>query len=256
MFYSILIQPLINILTVLYSLIPGHDFGIAIILLTILVRIVLWPFAAKALHGQKSLQEIQPEIEKLKKKYRDKQELNKALMELYKEKEINPLGSCLPSLIQIPFMLGLFYVLIKFKDPNFVQLADPSSGVQATLYPFVRNLSFVKGALSISAVFKTSLFGLINLAAPSLILAVLAALAQFVQSKMLAPKKTGDPGQKAMSQMTFLLPAITFIFALSLPAALPLYWLVTTVVAIIQQYLVMHKEVSIFETIKSKLKKS
>ena len=105
MINNLIVTPFINILIVLYALIPGHDFGLVVIFFTILVKIALWPFATKALHSQKAVQGIQPEIEGLKKKYgSDKNAFNKAVMELYKEKGINPFGSCLPTVIQLPFL--------------------------------------------------------------------------------------------------------------------------------------------------------
>jgi len=182
MINSFIVIPFINTLIVLYSLIPGHDFGLAIIAFTILIKIILWPFASKALHGQKAMQELQPEVQKLQEKYKNnKAELNKAVMELYKEKEVNPFGSCLPTLIQLPFLFGIFYTFVKFRNPEFINLADPSSGINTILYPFVKNLPFVKSALAPTNIFNTSLFGLINLAKPNVVIALLAAISQFFQ---------------------------------------------------------------------------
>lgn len=257
MINQFIVIPFINILVVLYSLIPGHDFGLAVILFTIIIKIFLWPFASKALHGQKAMQELQPEVQKLQERYKNnKAEMNKAVMELYKEKEVNPFGSCLPTLIQLPFLFGIFYAFLKFKDPAFINLAEPTSGINTVLYSFVKNLSFVKNALSPENVFNTSLFGLINLAKPSVVIALLAAVSQFFQTKMLTPKKHHrDQAQQTMNQMTYMFPIITFVFGVTFPAALPLYWATQSFFSIFQQYWVMHRDVGFLEHLKNSVKK-
>lgn len=245
----IFIQPVINVLFFFYSLIPSHDFGLAVILLTLVIRFALWPIASKGLHSQKAMQMIQPDIEKLKKKHKDPQQLSKALMELYKEKEVSPFGSCLPALIQIPFMLALFWTLIKLKDPSFIQIKDSVAGIPHFLYESVRNISFVKETINTETVLNTKLFNTIDLAKPSLILAVLAGIGQFIQSKMIMPKNQAEMGQqqKMMNRMILFFPALTVVFGAILPGALPLYWFVMTLVAILQQYLVMHRDIEYME---------
>ena len=126
------------------------------------------PFAA-----QKALNKLQPEIKKISDKYKnDPKKVQEMTLELYKEKEVNPLSSCLPSLIQLPLLFALFYALIKFRDPNFLKLADPSSGLPAYLYTWVKDLGFVKSALV--GTFHTSLLGLVDLSKANVVIAVLA----------------------------------------------------------------------------------
>jgi len=255
MLNQIIINPFINVLIVLYSVIPGHDFGIAVILFTVLIKVLLWPLASKALHSQKAIQGIQPEMNALKKKYgKNKTELNKAVTELYKEKEINPLGSCLPTLIQFPFLIGMFYAFIKFKDASFINVTDPNSGINIVLYEAVKNLSSVKSVISSGSI-HTTFIGLVDLARPSYVLAALAAISQYVQTKMMTPKKNKDQTQKMMGQMNYILPLLTFFFATRFPAALPLYWVTQSAVAIFQQYYVMDREVNFLEHLKRKVKK-
>src|SRR5207247_716237 len=99
-FNIILIQPLVNLLLVIYAFLPGHDFGISIIVLTLIIRFALWPLAGKQLHSQKKMQAIQPEIAKIRAKTKgDKQKESKMLMELYKEKEVSPFSACLPAVV-------------------------------------------------------------------------------------------------------------------------------------------------------------
>jgi YidC/Oxa1 family membrane protein insertase len=247
MFQTIIVQPLLNILFVIDAALPGNDFGLSVIILTLLIRFALYPLAKKQLHSQKALTAIQPEVNKLKEKYKkDPQKLQAATMELYKEKEVNPFGSCLPLIIQMPFLIGLFYVFMKFRDEGFTALT--TEGILGQIYPFVQNFSFVQAYIEANEVISTSLLGLINLAQPFLPLAIVAGILQFIQSKMLTPKKKGnDMAANMMSQMIYIFPVVTVVIAANLPAALPLYWSVTTIFAIIQQYFVMHHDVEELE---------
>ena len=113
-FYNlILYQPLFNLLIFLYNLIPWHDLGIAIIVLTIVIKVVLWPLSGKALKSQKALQSLQPKIEDLKAQYKDDKEgMSRAMMALYKTEKINPFSSCLPLLIQLPFLMLQQYLSV------------------------------------------------------------------------------------------------------------------------------------------------
>jgi YidC/Oxa1 family membrane protein insertase len=243
MFDIILVKPLVNALVALYSLFPFHDFGFAIILLTLLIRAVLWPLQSQTLRSQKALNKLQPEIKKISEKYKnDPKKVQELTLELYKEKEVNPLSSCLPSLIQLPLLFALFYALIKFKDANFLNLADPNTGLMAYLYPWLKNLGFVKSALS--QPFSTYLFGIIDLAKPNVVLAVIAGATQFLQTKLMTPKnQASDQAAKTMSLMLYMFPALTVFIGFTLPGALPLYWIITSGAAALQQYLIMYRDV-------------
>lgn len=245
---SPIISPLLNLLFAFYALIPGHDFGVAVILLTAVIRLALWPLAKKQLIGQREMSKIQPEANRLKEKYgSDPQKYQAAVMELYKEKEINPFSSCFLLLIQLPFLFALFYVFNKFQSPAFVDLTNPN-GILSQIYPFLKNMDAVKATLSGMTKIDTTLFGIIDLAKPYIPLAIAAAALQFVQTKMITPKKQeGDAASAMTSQMTYLFPILTVVIAYNLPAALPLYWSVTTLFAILQQYLVMRHDVEELE---------
>lgn len=245
MFNTIVVQPLLNILFIIYAAIPGQELGVAIVVLTLLIRFALFPLAKKQINSQKAISELQPEVNRLKEKYKnDPQKLQAATLELYKEKEINPFGSCLPLILQLPFLFGLFYVFIKFKDPSFLQLND--NGVLSQIYPWVKDLSFVKNIINSQSLIDADLFGL-DLAHPSLILAIVAGALQFVQSKMLTPKKKKDEKANMAAQMSYIFPLMTIFVASRLPAALALYWGVTTIFAIVQQYLVIHRDIEKLE---------
>ncbi len=243
-FNTILIAPLVNALFFIYGIIPGHDFGVAIILLTILIRLILWPLASKQLHSQKKMQSLQGDISKVKiKAGGDKQKEQAMLMELYKEKEVNPFSACLPAILQFPILIAMFVV--------FKKATGSIDGVENLLYEPVKNLSYISSILSGQTAFNTTLFGLIDMAKPSYLLAIVAGLTQFVQVKMITPRKqktdAADPQAKMTSFMNYTFPALTVFIAWGLPAALPTYWITTNFIAIFQQWLIMRGEVDEME---------
>lgn len=223
LYYHVIYYPLLNLLVFLYNFVP--DIGVVIILLTILIRLILAPSFHKSLKSQREMAELQPKLTAVREKYKnDKEGQAKAMMELYKEHKINPFASCLPLVIQLPILIALYHVFNKAL----------TGGALEGLYSFVHHPG------NISPYF---LHTAINLAKPSIVLGVIAGLAQFWQSKMMAPKQqNADATAKIMSmQTTYFLPVVTVIIAARLPAGLPLYWLVTTLFAIAQQYYIMKK---------------
>ena len=226
-FNLILYRPLFNALVLLYEYLPGHDFGVAIIVLTCFVRLLLYPSTLKSIKSQKVLQEIQPKIKEIQTKLKhDRQEQAKAMMELYKKEKINPLSGCLPILAQLPIIIALFLVLknlaSNFSSQNLVEL-----------------YSFVPHPGEINPMF----LGIMNLTVPSSVLAVLAGVSQFFQSKMIASKtktssaKVGDFSQMMQKQMLYFFPLFTVLILWRLPSAIGLYWMTTTLFSIGQQYL-------------------
>lgn len=227
-YHLVLFQPLLNLMIFLYNIIG--DFGIAIIIVTVLVRLALVPLSVKSIKSQKALQELQPKMNEIKNKYKDnKEEQSKALMEFYKENKINPLSSCLPMLIQLPIIFALYRV--------FRQGLTEESMVH--LYSFVQKPD----------VLNPLFIGILNLSESNVILAVLAGAFQFIQSKMLMPKIKkkkatgkgimGDVSSIMSKQMTYFMPVMTVFIAMSLPSGLALYWIATTLFAIGQQYIIM-----------------
>lgn len=225
----ILYKPLYNALIFLVWLIPGHSVGWAIIILTIIIRLILLPSSAKTVKIQKKIQALQPELDKIKEKYKnDKQAQAQAMMEFYQRYKVNPLGGCLPMLVQLPVLYVMYYVF--------------NSGLDAVHYESV--YAFMPHIDSINAMF----FG-INMNNPNLYLGILAGLLQFVQAKQMmakqAPKKANSSDKDdAMSsfqnifssQMTYFFPIITVMIAMKLPSALALYWVVTTICTVLQQW--------------------
>lgn len=221
----ILYQPLFNALIFLIWLIPGHSVAFAIIVLTIIIRLILVPSSLKASRAQVRMRNLQPEIQKIQAKYKDdKQKQSQALMEFYKTNKINPLGSCLPLLIQFPILIVLYYVFINGLDTSHFDL----------LYSSVPRPEFI----------NTMFFGL-DLAKPDRwILPVIAGALQYFQTRQLMPpaqKGTQDTQAMISKQMMYLMPLFTVIIAGKLPAALPLYWIITTIFGIAQQWWVIRE---------------
>ncbi|MDD5043910.1 MAG: YidC/Oxa1 family membrane protein insertase [Patescibacteria group bacterium] len=243
LYNTILYQPLFNLLVFFYNIIPGHDVGLAIIALTIVIKLILFPFSLQSIKSQKSLQSLQPKIEELKKKYKDqKDKMAQAMMELYKQEKVNPFSSCLPLLIQLPFLLAVYQVFRSGLASNNFNL----------LYSFVANPEHI----------NTISFGFINLAQSNIYLAVLAGLAQFWQTKMMMAKrppaavrkeagaKDEDMSAIMNKQMTYFMPIFTVFIGASLPAGLTLYWFITTLLTALQQlYFLKNDDKNTAETV-------
>jgi YidC/Oxa1 family membrane protein insertase len=238
MFNAILVHPIFNLLALIYAYV--HDFGLAIVVLTIIIRGLLWPLVTRQLHSQRALQELQPELKRIKTEAAGDRTLEgKLTMELYKEREINPFASFLPLLIQLPIFFALFIVLRDIVKPG--ELAHIA-------YEPIRHLGPIADIIQSKAKFSPTLLGAIDLTKASPLLAALAALAQFVQTKQITPKNQGnDPQAQLMAGMVYLFPGLTFFIGLSLPSALPLYWLTASLMAILQQYLVLKRDVQELE---------
>jgi len=227
----ILYQPIYNGLVFFYNIIPWHDLGLSIIIITILLKVILYPFSVKALKSQKALQELEPKLKALKEQHKgNKQEMAKATMELYKKEKVSPFSSCLPLLVQFPFLIALYQAMSK-------ALASKGSEV---LYPFISN----PGTIKVLA------FGFLDLSKPNIVLAILAGLSQYLQTKMLPTKTPAavgagakDEGQMAMvnKQMQYMMPLMTVFIGISLPAGLTMYWFFMTLLTIAQQVFIFKK---------------
>ena len=227
-FNTVLYQPLLNALVFLYQFLPGRDFGVAVIVLTIMIRIVLYPLMLKSIRSQKMLSELQPKIQEIQQRNKDdKEKQAKEMMELYRKEKINPMGGCLPLLLQLPILFALYRVFWHGMEPEAMSL----------LYSFVPNPGEINPAF----------LGLINLAEASLVLAFIAGICQFFQTKMLMPKQKSAPKGDQMAQfsgimqkqMLYFFPLFTVLILWKLPAAIGLYWIVTALFSIGQQYLIL-----------------
>jgi YidC/Oxa1 family membrane protein insertase len=231
LFNTLIYQPIFNLFVWLYAIIP--DVGVVILLVTLIVKIVLYPLTKKSIEAQKELTDLQPKLEALKQKHKgDQQTIAQETMKLYKEHKVNPFGSCLPILVQLPIFLALYWVF----------QAGLTSSDFNLLYSFVPN----PGTLN------TNTLGFLDLSKPNAVLAILAGLAQYWQAKMMIakrpPKAAGaggkDEDMAAMmnKQMLYFMPILTVFIGFSFPGGLALYWLFSTVFTIVQQYLLFRNQ--------------
>ncbi|MBI4033372.1 YidC/Oxa1 family membrane protein insertase [Candidatus Saccharibacteria bacterium] len=266
MFTTIIVQPIFNLLVLIYALIPGHNFGLAIILFTIIVRLLLWPLVRKQLHHAKAIRELAPEIKKIKARAAgDKQKERALTMELYKEREVNPLASLGIIAVQAVIFIGLFLGLNRV-------IRDPQQIINFSYSP-LHDLSWMQTLAKDIKQFDNSLFGIIDLHrtavgqsglyAPALLLALGSAVAQFFQGRQLMPKsqdgrslrqilREAGRGKQADQQEVnvavgrstlYILPVFIFVISLNFAAALPLYWFTGSLVAIWQQGRILKEDV-------------
>lgn len=232
MFQTFFYQPVLNLLVFLYNIVPGHDLGVAIILLTIIIKIILYPLAQKSIQSQKAMQELQPKLSEIKKEFaKDKEKMSRAMMDLYKNNKVNPFSSCLPLIIQMPFLFAVFMV---FRD-------GLTNGSLDLVYSFISKPDQI----------ETVTMGFLNLGATgNIYLALLVGGAQFWQGKMMIVKrpeiKTEGSKDEDMTaimnkQMMYMMPIMIAFFSYSFPAGLALYWLVNTLLTGLQQKLVFGK---------------
>ena len=208
LFTEILYRPLFNAVVFLYDILPGHDFGLAIIVLTTLIRILFFPLSIKTVRSQKALNLLNPKIQEIKQKFKDDKAAQSAeTMKLYKENNINPLSGCLPLVIQLPIIIALYQAFIAGLKPENL----------AMLYRFVSNPGMIN---------KIS-FGFVDITSKMPLLAVFAGVAQFVQAWQAKAQNQGSRPNKEMaalnSQMLYFFPIMIIIIGWNLPAGLVLY---------------------------------
>lgn len=264
LFDVILIQPIFNVLVFIYGIIPGHDFGIALILFTILIRILMWPLVRKQLHQTKLMRKLQPELARIKKKTAGNKQLEAQLMmELYRERGVNPFSSIGMLLLQLPIFIALYGVVNLITTNN--------DNIPKYTYDFLQGIPFIKDLVVNPSHFNDSLFGIVDLSRhalgggiywPILILAFAAAGLQYIQSKQLLPqvkegrklrhmlkdqasgKQIDQAEMSALmsSRMIYLFPILTFFISIYLAGALVLYLATTSAVAIFQQARVLRED--------------
>lgn len=219
---TILYYPLLNTLVFFYNTIAFEDFGLAIIFLTILTRIILFPIFHKSARHQTVMQSIQPKIQKVQKEQKDKTKQAEEIMKVYKEHNINPFSGFLFLLVQMPILIALYQIFLSSSGPNFFD----------GLYGFV-----VK-----PEAFQPVFAGLINLSERSILIVGLAALAQYIQAKLALVKKNesedASQAEKMGRKMVYVGPIITLVIFYNFPAAVSLYWATSSVFGIFQQVII------------------
>ena len=240
-----IVHPVMNALVLLYDVF-FHDFGIAIVLLTVVIRLALYPLFLQQLKSTRVQQELAPAIADLKKRHKDdRQRFAEEQMKLYKERGFNPASGCLPLLLQMPILFGLYSALSQV-GCGLGQLAGGNcpgltrEELATILYPFVPNPVEANGTLrTLSLLLPWSQDGLAHID-PFRILPVLAAAVTFLSSAMTAPAKqpqSDDAMQRSMQGMIWYTPILTLFFGFNLPAGLSLYWIVTTLFSVAQQWI-------------------
>ena len=221
----IVMQPVINVLIVMTHYL-GNNFGLAIIALTVIVNLAIWPLSRKQMHAQKAMQELQPKLQELQKKYgKDRTQMAQEQMRLYREAGMSPAGCMLPMLIQMPVWIALYQSIM-------LALAVSPEGL-LNLARFLYSWPVVYSILPLSKDFLW-----LDLAKPDLTLALLVGATMWLQQKMSTPT-AADPRQQAQSQMMLWMMPLMFAFlALSFPSGLSLFWVASSVVRIVMQYYV------------------
>ncbi|MDP3697905.1 MAG: YidC/Oxa1 family membrane protein insertase [Candidatus Taylorbacteria bacterium] len=225
LYNTILYQPLFNAVIFLYNILPGNDFGLAIIALTLAIRLVFFPLTVKTIRSQRALSRINPRMKEIKDKFKnDNQAQSAAIMKLYKDNNINPLSGCLPLLIQLPILIALYQAFGAGFKPENLEL----------VYDFVGNPGYINPVS----------FGFLNITSRSIALALITGFFQYLQlsyNQKLMKASGGDAagGQKEMqmlnSQMLYFFPIMIIVIGWNLPAGLLIYWLTTTLFSIGEQ---------------------
>lgn len=267
MFTTLIVKPLFNLLVAIYALIPGHNFGLAIIIFTVLVRWAMLPLLKKQLRNTLAMRALQPELKRIKKAAAgNKQTESLLVMELYKERGINPFGAIGLLILQLPLFIALY--------SGLKRVVDDRNSIIDFSYSQLHNLPWMKTLAADISKFDNSLFGLVDLARtaiekvggiywPAMAVVAASAFIQWLQirqtmphdpearslRKILSDAKTG--GQPDTSEvnaavgrnMSFFMPIFIFLITVGIAAAMSLYWLVSGLVAYIQQaYLLKQDE--------------
>jgi len=228
LFHAAIYQPIYNALAFFVGIVPGADVGIAIIVLTLLIKLILFPLSLVAVRTQMVMREIDPQLKQLKKDLKDKpEELAKKTLAIFKENKINPFASIFLVLVQLPVIIGLYFV--------FLSEAHGGSFDPSILYSFITN------PMSVSF----SFLGIVDLTGSSIVLAALVAISQFVTSTLTLPKRQAssdeeksfqnDLARSMHIQMRYVFPVVIGVIAYVVSAAIALYFLVSNLFAIGQE---------------------
>jgi len=265
MFTHLIVQPIFNLLVLVYALLPGHNFGLSIIIFTVIIRLLMWPLVKRQLKQTKIMRKLQPELRRIKKESKgDRQKESQLMMELYKERGVNPFGTLPILVVQLIVLLGLYSGLRR--------VIDHPQAIITFAYPSLQHLSWLKTLAHHPSDFDNTLFGFVDLSRsalgpkgtyiPAFILVIGSAAVQFLTSRQLMPtdknarklrdilKAAGDGKQTDQTEVNaavgrstqYLIPFMVFIFTVNLPAALSLYWLTGGLTAYVQQSIALRED--------------
>lgn len=266
MFDSLIVQPIFNILVLIYSAIPGADFGIALIIFTIVVRFLMYPLLKKQLHQSRAMQKMQPELKKIQEQFKDNRQMQGvAMMELYKKHNVSPWRSITILIIQLPIFFALFQVIQIFSLHR--------DQIAKWTYDVLENLPTIHNLIQNPNSFNHTAFGFIDLTKtavvggaiywPLMVVAVVGAVTQYIMSKQIMPKATNNKrtlkqimqdaaegkqhdqsemNQIVSSNMMKFMPVMMFFFMISFPGALALYYVISNIVAVAQQHHILKQD--------------
>jgi YidC/Oxa1 family membrane protein insertase len=276
MFTTLIVQPIFNLLVLIYALLPGHNFGLALIIFTVIIRLLLWPLVKRQLHQTKVMRKMQPELKRIKQASKgDRQKESQMLMELYKEHGVNPLGTFPILILQFIVLIGLYSGLRRV-------IANPHNLVSFA-YPSLQHLGWMQQLSHNIHRFDNTLFGVVNLGRsalnshggiywPAMIIVLGSAIAQYFQSRQLMPSSPNqrslrtilrDAGKGSQADQgevnaavgrstTIIIPFAIFLFTVNIASALSLYWLVGGLVAFFQQSVVLREDETEMEALADK----
>ena len=265
LFDVVVVQPIFNLLMAIYALIPGGDFGVSIILLTMIVRFLLWPLVKKQLHQAKAMRKMQPELAKIKTKYKNNRQMQAlAMMDLYKKHNVSAVGSIGVLLIQLPVLIGIYRVVQLF--------ALHRNELAKYTYDFIEGWSAVKQLLAAPDNFNQNFLGIVDLTQQAMspkgvafglvVLALVAAVLQYLTSRQMSPNTESkrrlrdvlaeaSQGKEAdqseinaivMRKMMKIMPITLFLIMISLPGALALYIATANAVAYGQNAIILRQD--------------
>lgn len=271
-FDVLIVQPIFNLLIGLYAVIPGGDFGVSIILFTILLRFALYPLVKKQLHQTKAMRKMQPELKRIKAQAKGNKQLQGVqTMELYKKHGVNPFGTIGILLIQLPIFIALYHVIQIFTSQR--------ERVEQFTYGFLEGVPAVQHIIQNPEQFNEKLLGIVDLTQRAfnqggvdiflVALAIIAAITQYIMSKQTMPHEESkkklreilseaSEGKDAdqseinaivMGKMMKVLPFFMLFIMLSLPGAIALYYATSNIVAVIQQYFILKRDEDELETL-------
>lgn len=263
-FEIVIVQPIFNLLVGIYSLIPGGDFGVSLIIFTILIRFALWPLVQRQLHQTKAMRKLQPELRKIKKEAKGNRQLEGVrMLELYKKHDVKPFRSFLILLIQLPIFIGIYSVVQIFTLHR--------DQIDNFTYGFLQNVGPIKALIENPDTFNEKLFGFVNLTEHAvgpnginialIIITIIAVGTQYIISRQTMPTtekrrlrdvmaeagegKQPDPTELnavMMQKMIKVLPFIFFFVIIGLPGAIALYYAVSNIFAVFQQSYLLRKD--------------
>lgn len=265
LFTTFIAQPIFNLLVLIYAVLPGHNFGVAVVIFTIVIRLVLWPLLYKQLHQTKAMRKLQPELKRIKKETKgDRQKEMVLTRELYKEHGVSPLGALGLTALQLPIIFALYAGLERV-------IADPHQMISFA-YPALQHLPWMQTLSHNIHLFDGTLLGVVDLTrsalgtkgvyVPALIIAIASAVVQYFQSKQLLVtdknarslrqilREAGQGREADQSEVSsavggvtrYFIPIMVFYFASRYVAALGLYWFVSSFIAFIQQSFILRED--------------